>query len=534
MIIKKLNFSQNKYILSVFLTDFQQFTLLVFCSIAAVGFLTANILFISYDVSAAADFVPCRSCALQRLISDSSEPSYDNNDSMKPEQYIDYSVLESIIPSSCPKGLKGLEPEDTFDLLKRSIEETASIPGDSAVASYKVNGAAVVITRLDLEKMMLEMPAYQGNADSVLMAQPEEKLRCLHNIVKTNLLVEEGLSKPELVKKIASEKDYYKSVLYEKALAEALKKYKGNFFPESASQLVNDYETDRMVKNSAIDEIGLVIDTQNVMLVKQLGAVSSSGFDRQKILARYKGGTITFGDIFNSLLRYCEVNNGWDALRSSNTPVFLTNMTYDIIFPEAYSSFLLQSRPLTAQQDKDDRIVAYEEYRTYHLAQMVLNLVQDAVSVSKEECADYFNAKSDEINVREKITITYMLFSTQEVSFFEKASKKSLDELTEQIVGNDIASEIYTNEFFYRGHLPVEIENYLFGLEVGKFSKVLSLSSGKHIIFYVQQKRPASKPEFLKVYPIINIRLLEEKKKKTVEKYFEGLYKKYDVSIKLK
>lgn len=452
---------------------------------------------------------------------------------MPVELYIDYSVLESIKPSASPKGLKGFTPEEIFDILKKSVEQYSLKP-QTVVASYKAGTRSVEITRADLDRMMSELSVYKNNTDSILFAAREERLRCLENIVKTNLLVEEGLSMPALLKQLASERDYYKGNFYQEAIAAALKDYREKYFAGSGRQVVSDYEMDRLLKDHLSVQIDLKIETQSVLFIKQFNDIQASAEDRDKIVASFKGGVVRYGDIVDSLVRYSSVAVRWNIFKSSDVDNFMANLKYDIIFPEAYSSYLLAlSKAEKNFKSKENNFQTYDEYRTYHLAQLVLERIRNNVELDKRECEDYFNANVDKFTIREGIRLSYVIFQTEEVHFFENATNMSMDDVIELIVGNDIASEIYTNEFFYKGHLPAEIENYLFGLDVRKFSKILPLQSGRFVIFLVEEKTPPRRPEFMSVYPVVHRMLIEEKKRKAVERYFADLYKKYEVNIKI-
>ena len=480
------------------------------------------------NVSYASDFKPCTSCALQRLVSPGvKELAYNNYDSMESALAIDYAILEKVVPSSNPKTLKEFSPDEQAALTFFFARETFFRP-DEIVASYEAKGRKVSITYSDLEKSICEQPYYKDNTSSIAFATTSQKLNYLNNIIKTNLLYEEGMADLKKYEKlILAKDDYYKTNIYQTAYSKSLEEMIAGASKSSNNPGAIDVES--AARGKMMSEIGFEVQTDSVSLLKKIKSFKKYEGDLQTKLAIFKNGAFTTGD----LKKYMDKNPSmWDFFIGVPDAYFVDGIVYNLMLPDAYSSYVMAENKINIKSGE------YDEYVVYTLSSLVLNDLNASVKLSEKECEQYFRKNPENFKTREGIILSYFIFKKEESVFFKKIAAekfKSSTEIFKKILSQNIVCENVDAKKFYRGQLDALYENYLFGINKGSFSKIIPLSGAndKFALFYVSEKIPESVLDFKKVYPIIHRQLLAEKQALEVENYFKRLYEKHGVKIYL-
>ncbi len=492
------------------------------------GFAILALLFIS--ASYAADIKPCTSCALQRLVAPAvRDLGYDNYDSMESALVIDYATLEKVVPSSNPKTLTGFSPEEQAALTFFFARETVFRP-DEVVASYETGGRKVSITYSDLERSISEQPFYKDNTSSIVLVAKPQKLNYLNNIIKTNLLYEEGMADLKKYEKfIMSVDDYHKTSVYKAAYSKILDGIIAGVSQNPSVQAA-PIDIESAARGKMIGEIGFSVKTESVVLLKKIKTFKKYDGDLQTKLAVFKNGAFTIGD----LKKYADKDTSmWDFFTGVPDAFFIDNLVNNLMLPDSYYRYLV------AENKIDIKNHDYDEYVVYTLSSLVLNELNAGVKVSEKECEQYLKKNPEAFKAREGIILSYFIFKKGEAEFFKKLAAESFKSSTaifEKILSKNIVCENSDGKKFYRGQLDAGIEDYLYGLKKGDFSKIIPLSGAgdKFALFYVSEKIPAAALDFKKLYPIIHRQLLAEKQALEIENYFKGLYEKHGVKIYIK
>jgi len=475
----------------------------------------------------AAEVKPCNNCALERLVAPASDPILS-----EPIDY-EFSIFEMIHPTLSPKTLKGLSQDEML-----AIDTGAAgsgfkyAPGDAA-ASYEAAGKINEIKYADLDKMILSMPMMQNNTEAVALMPVKEKYGHLLNIIKTNLLFEEGMALGGQTGSVTlqSEDEYNRSHLFTSAVNELLGSVSAEYYrahPEDKSYAPDFRE---LALNSVAGEMGLKLETENVLLLKNVDNIVLYTGETSLVMCTIKDDKVTLAEVKNKLSQYL---NGGVSYKLFSDAEFIKFMLYEVIFENAYVKHLVKTG---AKFD----FKPYNEYCVYTVAEGALNNFLDGVTITPQECEKYYNDNPQRFMVKENVEVNYYIFSRSVKNSFEEIIKTGADtaKFQAELKSRGVECETVENERFYAGQLMPEIQKYLFALTPGTYSKIFDIGSadggaGKCVVFYIKTRSAERKAEMKEIEKLLYRQALADKKSRGAAKMFDELFKKYKVKINLK
>ncbi len=498
---------------------FMNFKVITLTMSAAAVLLTSGFLF--------AEVKPCNNCALERLVSPAENPILS-----EPIDY-DFSQFEMIHSELVPKALKGLSQSEMLGVENgAAAAEGAEYSSADVVASYEINGKVNEIKYADLEKMLLSLPQAQQNLESVKYMPQKEKYAHLVNIIKTNLLFEEGLALKDKTGavQLQDEGEYNRSNIFNNAVNELLTGITNEYYSSAPASDSKTPDFREIALNKAARQINLRLETDNVMLLKNIDNIALYTGETSLVLCTLKDDKVTLADIKKSMSAYF---NGGVSYASFADEDFIKFMLYEIIFEHAFVKFLIKS-------DVKRNFKPYNEYYVYTLAEGFLNYHTQKIDLTPQECEDYFNKNPGNFMVKENIEVNYYIFNEPQRAFFEQAVKNKYApvKLLAEIKSGSVECEIFENEKFYKGQLMNETQNYLFSLDAQSYSKIIKIKASaenpeKLLLFYVISKSGEKQAVYKDIEKLVYRRALADKKARASIELFDGLFKKYKVKINL-
>lgn len=179
--------------------------------------------------------------------------------------------------------------------------------------------------------------------------------------------------------------------------------------------------------------------------------------------------------------------------------------------------------------------LSYNEYfelmrETIEYNIFLSKVITPLVFVTDQEIKNfYYN------NAKDKNTMTFVLSIYDYVideKFVQKQDLKSYKESVQKYHTTGIIPELYSSiekiDFgtIAEGSLSASIKNTLKGVNEGEFSKVLKMNGQIHI-FYVYKKDLKESSQFLKIKPMIQAKLTEEKVKTISVDWFDREFSNY-------
>jgi hypothetical protein len=474
-----------------------------------------------------ADVKPCNNCALERLVSPAQNPILS-----EPIDY-DFSIFEMIHSDLVPRALKGFSQPEMLGVENGASAGETEYSSSEVIASYEINGKVNEIKYADLEKMLLSLPQAQQNLESVKYMPQKEKYSHLVNIVKTNLLFEEGLALKDKTGSVQlqDENEYNRNNIFMNAVNELLTGITNEYYSSAPAADSKTPDFREIALNRAARQIDLRLETDNVMLLKNIDNIALYTGETSFVLCTFKDDKVTLADIKKNMSVYF---NGGVSYASFADEDFIKFMLYEIIFEHAYVKFLIKS-------DVKHSFRPYNEYYVYTLAEGFLNDHIRKIDLTPRECEDYFNKNPGNFVIKENIEVNYYVFKEPQRAFFEEAVKKGYKpaELSAKIKSGSVECEIFENEKFYKGQLMNETQNYLFSLDAQSYSKIIKIKtsgesgSEKLLLFYVVSKSGEKQAAYKDIEKMVYRRALADKKARASIELFDGLFKKYKVKINL-
>jgi len=154
--------------------------------------------------------------------------------------------------------------------------------------------------------------------------------------------------------------------------------------------------------------------------------------------------------------------------------------------------------------------------------------VKDKVNISPKEVTDYFNEHQDK----------YMTPETLEVDSIFVTKKESLKKVEAELASgrgfNEVAktySEKAGLDKVSRGQLKKELEDVIFKLKLGEYSKPIEVSDGFYI-FLAKRRLPTSRESLENVKDAISAELEQAKTVERLKEWVESLKDKAYISIR--
>ena len=474
-----------------------------------------------------ADIKPCNNCALERLVSPAENPILT-----EPIDY-DFSHFEMIHSDLVPKALKGLSHSEMLGVENSASAGETEYSSADVIASYEINGKINEIKYADLEKMLLSLPQAQQNLESVKYMPQKEKYSHLVNIIKTNLLFEEGLALKDKTGSVLllDESEYNRNNIFNDAVNELLTAIANEYHASAPTADSKTPDFREIALNRVAQQMEMRLETDNVMLFKNIDNIALYTGETSLVLCTLKDDKVTLADIKKSMSAYF---NGGVFYASFADEDFIKFMLYEIIFEHAYVKFLVKS-------GVKYNFKPYNEYYVYTLAESFLSDHISKIDLSPKECEDYFNKNPGNFIIKENIEVNYYLFKEPQRAFFEQAVKKGYTpaELSVRIESGSVECEVYENEKFYKGQLMNETQNYLFSLGAQTYSKIIKVKAAdedepeKLLLFYVLSKSGEKQAVYKDIEKLVYRRALADKKARAAIALFDELFKKYKVKINL-
>jgi len=474
---------------------------------------------------AAAEVKPCGNCALERLVMPSANPVL--NEAMD----YDYSIFEMIRPDLAPKAIKNLSYDELMKV-ENVLAGGAHLAGGEVVATYEAGGKTIEIKYSDLEKFLLSLPHVQQNTESVKLISQKDKYAYLVNIIKTNLLYEEGIRIKDKILNgvIHDEAEYNRSNIFAQSINELMASIAEEYYKNSSSDNAPPSIDFRAIAfNTVSKQIDLKVETDNVLILKNIDNIALYTGETSLTLCTIKDDKVTVAEVKSKLSQYL---NGSVSYKLFSDEEFLKFIIYEIIFEPAYVKHLVKSNVQFSFKP-------FGEYYVYAVAEAFLNHFLKNVSITPQECELYFKDNQDKFTIKESVLINYYIFSEGQKSFFEKAVKGALDplKLSAAIKEGSIECSINENERFYKGQMANELQNYLFSIKPGSYSRIIDINTSgaiKYILFYVKSLDSEKPSTYSEIEKFVYRQALADKKAQEAVKLFDELFKKYKVKINLK
>ena len=497
---------------------FMNFKIIILIMSAAAVLLSSGFLF--------ADIKPCNNCALERLVSPAENPILS-----EPIDY-DFSHFEMIHSELVPKALKGLSQSEMLGVENGAASGGTEYSAADVIASYEINGRVNEIKYADLEKMLLSLPQAQQNLESVKYMPQKEKYAHLVNIIKTNVLFEEGLALKDKTGSVQlqDEDEYNRGNIFNNAVNDLLTGITNEYYSSApaADSVTPDFR--EIALNRAARQINLRLETDNVMLLKNIDNIALYTGETSFVLCTLKDDKVTLADIKKNMSAYF---NGGVSYASFADEDFIKFMLYEIIFEHAYVKFLLKS-------NIKREFRPYNEYYVYTLAEGFLNDHIKKIDLTPQECENYYSKNPGNFIIKENAEVNYFIFKEPQRAFFEQAVKNKYApaKLLAEIKSGSIECEVFENEKFYKGQLMNETQNYLFSLGAQSYSKIIKIKTStenpeKLLLFYVISKSGEKQAAYKDIEKLVYRRALADKKARASIELFDGLFKKYKVKINL-
>ncbi len=167
------------------------------------------------------------------------------------------------------------------------------------------------------------------------------------------------------------------------------------------------------------------------------------------------------------------------------------------------------------------------------IEQAVRTLAYARVTVKEEEIAEYFRQHRAEFDRPEQVRARQIALHSEEegqrvlgllrqgMPFAEAAKRFSQSPDSEQ--GGDLG-------YFGRGEMPVEFDQAVFTLPVGRTSEVVKSEYGYHI-FLVEERREASRLTLPDVHEEIAARLREVKEEQAYQEWLQALREQATIEV---
>lgn len=154
--------------------------------------------------------------------------------------------------------------------------------------------------------------------------------------------------------------------------------------------------------------------------------------------------------------------------------------------------------------------------------------VKDKVNISPKEITDYFNEHQDKYMTPEALEIDSIFVTKKEVLKKVEAELASGRDFKEVV---KTYSEKTGLDKVSRGQLKIELEDVIFKLKLGEYSKPFEVSDGFYI-FLAYRRLPSSREPLKNVKDAISAELEQEKTVKRLKEWVEGLRDKAYISIR--
>lgn len=473
-----------------------------------------------------AEVRPCNNCALERLVSPVGHAILS-----EPIDY-DFSIFEMIHPSLAPRTLKGVSQQEMLALETEAADEGKKYGPQDVAASYEANGRVNEIKFADVDKMLLSMPMMQNSTEAVAVMPLKEKYSHLVNIIKTNLLFEEGMALKGQTGavELQSEDEYNRYHLFMSAVNELLGAVSAEYYKTHPAGKGPAPDFRELALEKVAGEMGLRLETENVLLLKNVDNIVLYTGETSLVLCTLKDDRVTVADVKGKLAQYLNGSVSYGLLSDAE---FVKFILFEVLFESAYVKHLLKTGV------KFD-FKPYNEYCVYTVAESVLNGYLNGITVTPQECEKYYNDHPDYFTVKESVTLNYYIFSGENRAAVEKILKNNA-------AGADFAAglksagaqfEAVENQKIYSGQLMPGIQKYLFSLAPGCYSKIFELgpegpNAGKCVLFHVKSKEAERKAGVKEVERLLYRQALADKKARASAEFFDGLFKKYKVKINL-
>lgn len=154
--------------------------------------------------------------------------------------------------------------------------------------------------------------------------------------------------------------------------------------------------------------------------------------------------------------------------------------------------------------------------------------IKNKVTVSPKEVTDFFNLHQSEFVVPEAAVVDSIFVDTKED--LEKVEQELGEGKDFNVVAGKYSKKSNIGEA-RRGQLKKELEDFIFGLNIGQCSMPFSVDDGFYI-FLVKEQRLPSNRELDEVKDKITARLEQEKMEKLLKEWVESLKEKAYISVR--
>ena len=184
-------------------------------------------------------------------------------------------------------------------------------------------------------------------------------------------------------------------------------------------------------------------------------------------------------------------------------------------------------------------VEAVDNFITQYLTRTVIENLIESVTVSGEDCKNFYDENPDEFTMPDQIRARHILIGDDETSADKLAF---IQQELEKGVAFDVLAVEHSIEpaaqqsggdlgFFTRGRMVPEFEEAAFALEEpGDISEPVKSSFGWHII-KLEEKQSSSVIPFDEVEPQIEQYLVNEKRSQIYQEELEALKQEYTVEI---
>ncbi len=234
-----------------------------------------------------------------------------------------------------------------------------------------------------------------------------------------------------------------------------------------------------------------------------------------KVLARFDGAVITEDEFVKKIEGLPRQLRGLALQRKRE---FIEDMA-----TEHY--LLKEARRQRLSSQPEVREVLRLAQKKIVIAKLIEVEVDKKITIAPEEASEYYEAHKDEFMTPLLLRASHILVKTPEeadairnellggADFEELARKRSTD--TTAMRGGDLS-------FFQKGQFVPEFEQAVFALKKGELSGVVKTQFGYHVIKLTDRIEPTLR-DFKAVRPIVEERLLNEKKTKTFKSLVQRL-----------
>ncbi len=313
----------------------------------------------------------------------------------------------------------------------------------------------------------------------------------------------------------------------------------------------------RTHKRRSFSVIGLCITGLLLMLMSLTGcdqaAVINTAPKKTDVLLKAGDGTITYGEFQVALKRLMPAENeeqgegvSSEELKELKRSLLNQLIEEHLILQEAKKAGIRVSEEELTEETKalkegleDEKFTeaiisrygAMEVWQTELKKKLIIKktvdmIVNSTVEVTAQEAQKYYNENKKDYAVPEQVHAMMIVVATEEEA--KKARKLVFSGKFE-----DVAKEFSTGPeassggdlgFFGKGDMPLEFEETVFSLPLGRISKIKKSPYGYHI-FKVVERTKGRKPTFKDVQEKITEKLLRERS--------EQLYRNWVTTLKI-